>query len=200
MPNFLLYCNSSLTQSGIVATILKRYPTANICVALSTNDIIQFVAKERFDLLIFEFSFMGIHLEKLLKLIGSADKVLKILILSFIPERFFAISAYKMGVKGIVHNTQPVSCLLEAIDIILNNSIYYNKEVKILFKISTRTKTQHKNEFRLTKKQLEIFTKLLSGQSIQTIAEDLNLTILKVNFYKREIINKLSLYYYSSTE
>jgi DNA-binding NarL/FixJ family response regulator len=117
----------------------------------------------------------------------------KVLVLSMHAEDQYALRAFKAGANGYVTKDRAASELLLAIEKVAAGGAYVTPSLAervILQMNGTVTKPQHTQ---LSDREIEVLRRLVAGQRLTDIAEDLHLSVKTVSTHKSRIQEKLHL-------
>jgi len=150
-----------------------------------------------FEVVLLDMSMPGISGVDLIKQIRNEKPKLPILVLSMHQETQYAVRALKAGANGYITKDNASKKLIEAINKVVAGGMYVSPEVgeRLAFDLSDN-RVGHQNELPhelLSNRELQIFTLIVSGMPIVTIARDLFLSAKTVSTHKTRIQQKMGM-------
>ncbi|MBB4518244.1 DNA-binding NarL/FixJ family response regulator [Paraburkholderia fungorum] len=138
-------------------------------------------------------SMPGIHGLNLIPLIKAENPSLRILVVTRHPEQAYAVRAFKAGASGYVTKATPGTAFIAAVRKVASGGIYVSLAMadqiaKGFDEVNTSLPHQS-----LSTRELEIFLRIASGDSVTVIAEHLNLSAKTVSTHKTRILEKTGL-------
>ena len=182
MKKLLLVDDHAIVRSGLRTLFVNQNLFDEIDEAENGKLAYELSKKNDFDLIIMDVSMQGVSG------IDSAAKILKfnskqnILILTMHDSDLMIKKAKKMGVKGFVMKSDISENLIEAVVNILDGANFFPESLDEFNPIEI-----------LNEREFEVFKMVASGQSLVTIAENLNISMKTVSNYQTSIKQKLNL-------
>ena len=182
MKKLLLVDDHAIVRSGLRTLFVNQNIFDEIDEADNGKLAYELSKKNDFDLIIMDVSMQGVSG------IDSAAKILKfnskqnILILTMHDSDLMIKKAKKMGVKGFVMKSDISENLIKAVVSILDGAIFFPESLDEFNPIEI-----------LNEREFEVFKMVASGQSLVTIAENLNISMKTVSNYQTSIKQKLNL-------
>jgi len=149
------------------------------------------------EVVLLDMSMPGISGVDLIKQIKNEKPKLPILVLSMHQEPQYAVRALKTGANGYLTKDNAAKILIEAINKVVAGGMYVSPEVgeRLAFDLSDN-RAGHQNELShelLSNRELQIFTLIVSGMPIVTIAKELFLSAKTVSTHKTRILQKMGM-------
>jgi len=182
MKKLLLVDDHAIVRSGLRTLFVNQNLFDEIDEAENGKLAYELSKKNDFDLIIMDVSMQGVSG------IDSAAKILKfnskqnILILTMHDSDLMIKKAKKMGVKGFVMKSDISENLIKAVVNILDGANFFPESLDEFNPIEI-----------LNEREFEVFKMVASGQSLVTIAENLNISMKTVSNYQTSIKQKLNL-------
>jgi two-component system invasion response regulator UvrY len=182
MKKLLLVDDHAIVRSGLRTLFVNQNIFDEIDEADNGKLAYELSKKNDFDLIIMDVSMQGVSG------IDSAAKILKfnskqnILILTMHDSDLMIKKAKKMGVKGFVMKSDISENLIKAVVNILDGANFFPESLDEFNPIEI-----------LNEREFEVFKMVASGQSLVTIAENLNISMKTVSNYQTSIKQKLNL-------
>jgi len=123
------------------------------------------------------------------------DSTLKILIFTMNAESIYAERLFKLGVLGFLHKEVNSNFeIMNAINTVLNNKIYLNKDSKLLATKNISLSTEEKSPFeKLTNREFQIAQSIINGDTQSQIIETFKLHPSTISTHKANIFEKLGI-------
>ena len=181
-----------------IAKHVEFYDDVEICAGVSDfESVLRAIEITTPDIAIIDLSLDGdLKGLELLKNIKVSFPLLDALIISMLHESVFAIHAFKAGAKGYLMKDQINETLIYAIHQILNEGIYLSDNVTGVFFNTFVRRRMNKHSFAdycLSEPQLKILELIAGGLDITQIAEELHISVEKVNAHHTAIMQKLQI-------
>ncbi len=157
------------------------------------NEVLDKVAEDEYDLLLLDIAMPGFNGLDTLKQLKTLKPKLRVLVLSMYPEDEYAIRAIKAGAAGYLTKAKASRELMEAIDKVSSGGHYINASVaeKLLFDLKPEeSRPPHET---LSDREYQIFSMIVIGDKVGTIADELCLSVKTVSTYKIRIMNKMEM-------
>ena len=158
-------------------------------------DAMQILRRASFDLVILDINMKGRSGLDMLKSLRREWPDLPVLMVSMYPEEQFAQAALDGGANGYVSKDAEPEDLLTAIRRVAQGGNY----VTPAFAARRRNARGALGEdpaplhFKLTAREMQVMTAIVSGRSLTDIAEQLRLSVKTVSTYRGRILEKLQL-------
>jgi DNA-binding NarL/FixJ family response regulator len=183
-----------LLRQGIAA-VIEADKSFIICG--QTDDakmVIDLIEKTNPHVLILDISLKGINGIEVLKNIRAQVSKLPVLIFSMHDENIFAPRALKAGAMGYLNKTEGAEKILLAVRKILSGEIYLSDVMRgrLLSEFTIGNSTVSPIDS-LTDRELEVLQLLGNGNTTNTIAAKLGLSVKTVETYRAHLKEKLSL-------
>ncbi len=191
MKNFLLVDDHVVVRSGIKSLLLLTFNPAVVYEAFDGESALEKLAERKYDLVMLDIQMPKTDSLTLMQLIIQKYPDAKVLIFSMGSENVYAKRFLKAGAKGFISKEAPLEEIEKAITRLLNNKRYISSTLaENLANESFETKSE--NPFsRLSPREFEIATLLLSGQTISHIATSIKIQVSTVGTHKARMFNKL---------
>jgi DNA-binding NarL/FixJ family response regulator len=126
-----------------------------------------------------------------LRHIRSGYPRVRVLVLSGLPERQYALNVLRAGASGYLAKDAAAEELLKAVHTVLNGRRYVSASLAELLVEdldSDRDKPLHDS---LSTREFQIFCKLAAGRGVSDIANELSLSVKTVSTYRTRILEKM---------
>jgi two-component system response regulator NreC len=193
----LLIVDGQPLMSRGLASLINREADLVCCgQARSMEEAQQAVAAQKPDLVLLELRLGkedGLHCLKVLK---SRFSDLRILVLSELDEKVYAIRAFRAGAAGYVMKQEAAAAVLEAIRTVLRGELYGGPQLVALAMrwVLGDCSAGHSPKLDLlTDRELHVFKALAAGKTGREIAAQLGLSPRTIETHRAHIRHKLGL-------
>lgn len=192
MKKFLLVDDHTVVRSGIRGLLLEIFSPCEIYEAGNGDE-----AVEKMKQISFDFIMMDVQMPKtdslgLVEFINIKYPGTKVLIFSMSPEKIYAKRFLKAGAKGFLSKEASLEEVKKAIGLVLNNRTYISEALAGSL-VEDSYSSNPSNPFeKLSAREFEIASLLLSGHTISDISKSLNLQVSTIGTHKARIFEKLS--------
>lgn len=157
------------------------------------DDVLTILAKESFDLVLLDLNLPGIHDEELIVNIRMYYPSLPILILSMHNEPPIAKRMFQIGATGFITKGNSPLELLDAIRKVVMGKRFIAPEIAeaIFFNATSRTDIAA-HDF-LSARELLILRLLAQGETVNQIAQTLNLSNKTISTHKTHLMAKMKI-------
>ncbi len=181
---------------------LKRifHSTGDIEVVAEAADgtaLLSLLRTESLDVLLLDMSMPGKNGIDLIKDIRKLSVVLPILVFTMHDEEQYAVRAIRAGASGYIMKESAGTELLAAVRKVASGRPYISSALAEQLAIDVMPATMELPHQRLSKREYEVFSLLVSGKSITEIARLLYLSVKTVSTHKMRIMQKLRLHSFS---
>lgn len=185
--------HDTILREGLKRILDEEEDIAVVDEAVDGYEALKKVRHPGLDLVIFDLSMPGPHGIDLVRQVKQAAPKLPILILTMHDEKQFAVRAIAAGAHGYVKKEDTSTELIRAIRQIASGRPYISAKVAELLMLSVMPLSSDLPHERLSKRELEIFTLLVTGESNTKIADELHLSVKTVSAHKQNILSKMCL-------
>jgi DNA-binding NarL/FixJ family response regulator len=116
-----------------------------------------------------------------------------VLVLSMHAEEQYALRSFKAGANGYVTKDSAAAELVVAVRKVLDGGAYVTASLAERVVQQLNGATQAPRHAQLSDRELEVLRRIVAGQRLTDIAEDLHLSIKTVSTHKSRIQEKLQL-------
>jgi len=195
MKKILIVDDHTMFRQALQAVLHDHLPPDSLSCddVASAEEAKAKLAKKQYDLIILDIAMpdtSGIELLPELKLLYPETPVL---MLSMYPEEQFALQAMRLGASGYLTKKEAADELLAAMEAISNGSKYVGSSLSALLidQLVHQGRIEEPLHLKLSRRELEIFKRLVDGQSLKSVADDLGLSIKTVSTYKTRLNGKM---------
>jgi two-component system, NarL family, invasion response regulator UvrY len=157
-------------------------------------DAIKELTAERWDLVILDINLPGgLSGIDVLREIRARFPATKVLILSGLPEKQYAVNVLRAGASGYINKDAPSEELLTAIRSVLQGRKYMSAATAERLLTDVGNDEGLPIHARLSERENQVFAYIASGKGITAIAEELNISVKTASTYRTRILEKLGM-------
>jgi two-component system invasion response regulator UvrY len=127
----------------------------------------------------------------ILRHIQSGFPTVRVLVLSALPEKQYALSVLRAGASGYLAKDSAPEELLKAIHTVLSGRRCVSPEVAELLVAGLDNDPDSPQHARLSAREFQVFSKLAAGRSVSEIAAELLLSVKTVSTYRNRVLEKM---------
>lgn len=192
----LIVDDHPIVRRGVSEALSSRAHWEICGEASDGEEALEKIRQQKPDLVILDISMGGPNGIEVLQQIKEESGEVKALVLSVHDEVLFAERALQAGASGYLNKEEPMDKLVEAIDAVMGGGIYLSEDLGQRLFQRMRKKGDSlpgsPTEI-LSKRELEVFKLIGSGQTTATIATSLRLSSKTIETYRENIKRKLGL-------
>jgi DNA-binding NarL/FixJ family response regulator len=161
--------------------------------AASGSAVLEKIRERDWGLVVLDLSMPGRNGIELIKLIKSEKPQLPILIFSMHHEEQYAVRAMRAGAAGYLTKESNSDLLLPAMRKVAAGGYSISEKVAELLAKDVSRPTDAPPHTLLSNREYEVFTRIINGQPLTQIADELSLSIKTVSTHKSHILQKMNL-------
>jgi two-component system, NarL family, invasion response regulator UvrY len=193
MIKVLIADDHPIVRAGLKQVIEKSPDMKVAGEALNGQEVLDSVFRERWDIVILDFSMPGRSGLDVIKEIRRERPSLPILILSMHPEAELAPRLLKAGVAGYMMKESATTELVNAIRKIHSGGRYVSQALAEKLAGDLAFETGKQRHELLSDREYQVLLCIAEGKTAQEIALELSLSIKTVRTYRDRVMEKLSL-------
>lgn len=160
--------------------------------AANGDDALVFLGTTPCDVLLLDISLPGKSGVDVLRTVRQRHPGLKVLILSGFPEESYALAMIKNGANGYLCKDCEQAELLKAIRTVSLGRRYVSpRTAELLADEMSGGRSGEPHEI-LSDRELQVFLRLVRGESVSDIAEQLHLSVKTISTYRSRLTEKLN--------
>jgi two-component system invasion response regulator UvrY len=188
---FLIIDDHVVVRSGIKTLLSEIYKPCDIYEAHDGNSAWERLKERTYDLAMLDIQMPNTDTLNLMENIRNEYPDLKVLIFSMSPENIYAQRYLKAGAKGFLNKDSPIEEIQRAISVILSGKKYISDTLIEILAANAGNALVENPFDKLSPREFEIASLLLSGHTISQISKNLNLGVSTVGTHKARIFEKL---------
>lgn len=192
MRKILIVDDHAIVRRGLKDLFEELDKSTVIDEAGSGDEAIDKARGTRYDLIVLDISLPQRNGLEIMEILKTEMPELKVIILSIYPEEQYAVRAMKAGASAYLNKDCPPEELLQAARKVLAGGKYISSSLAELFAFEMTGDVEKPKHSLLSNREHEVLLKIVAGQSLGEIADELNLSAKTISTYKTRILEKLN--------
>ena len=170
--------------------------TDDLCVAgeaSNGNAVLEMLREHPYSVLVTDLTMPGRSGLELIKLAKAEHPRLPLLVFSMHQEEQYAVRAIRAGAAGYLTKESGGDVLRAAIRPVGAGGMYVSAQVAELLAADVSRAQSATPHALLSDREFEVFSRIVRGQSLTAIADELSVSIKTVSTHKSHILDKLGL-------
>ena len=193
MLRILIGDDHPLFRRGVRELLTDELAPVEVGEAESGQQILCFVQKRQWDILVMDVTMPGRCGPELLEDLKRARPSLPVLVVSTHPEQQFAVRMFKAGASGYLSKASAATELVEAIKKILTGGKYITGSVGEQLASTIQGGTEKLPHEHLSDREYQVLCMLAAGRTLREIADQLYVSVNTVSTYRSRILEKMNL-------
>ena len=193
MIRIVLADDHAIVREGLKHILASQSDFQVVGEAGDGNEALRLARELEFDLLVLDLSMPGRSGMELIKLVRAERPKVRILVLSMHQEVQYAVRAIKSGASGYLTKESAPAELEQALRKIAAGGAYVTAEVAQQLALGAMPGTETPPHETLSTREFEVFQRLVAGDSVTVIAQQLHLSVKTVSTHKANLMHKLGL-------
>ena len=192
----LLADDHGVVRLGLSMIVKKLRPDTIIDEVDDYQKVMNIIKVKTFDLVILDLNMPNGNFQEALQAIKIKNPQTKVMIFSSQDEALYAVRYLKMGADGFLHKLSSEDVINRALIKMLDKGSYMSEDVKdsLIFSNLNHKQSSLVNPLEiLTNREMEIAERLITGEAMKEISNDLKIHSSTVSTYKTRILEKLSI-------
>jgi DNA-binding NarL/FixJ family response regulator len=192
MIRIIIADDHAVVRRGLKQIISEEADMTVLAEANNAQDVLDAIAKKKFDVVILDISMPGKSGLEVLKDLKQLKPNLAVLVLSMYPEEQFAMRVLKAGAAGYLTKESAPEELVKAIRKVYAGERYVSSRFAdtIMNEFGADDKPPHTQ---LSDREYEVFLLLASGKTVSEIAEEITLSVKTISTYRSRILEKMKM-------
>jgi len=193
MMKFLLIDDHEVVRSGINGLLSEIYKPCEVSEASNTEMATEKLKQTTYDLIMMDIQMPNSDSLGMMEYIRIRYPDARVLIFSMSSENIYAKRFLKAGAKGFLSKDSSLDEIKKAINVVLNNRRYVSDALAESLAFNSISNTPENPFEKLSQREFEIASLLLSGQTVSEVSKSLNLQTSTVGTHKSRIFEKLNI-------
>lgn len=187
----LIADDHALLRQGLKQLLADELPDAQFGEAASSQQAMELIWKEPWDLLILDIQMPGRNGFEVLEEVKKCPTAPPVLVLSAYPEDQFGLQALKAGASGYVNKQMANQDLIRAVHKVTAGGTYISAGLAEKLAGRFRDASQASPHESLSIREFQVMQMLVTGKAVKDIANDLSLSDKTVSTFRRRLLRKL---------
>lgn len=161
--------------------------------AIDGSTLLKMVRERDWGLLVLDIALPGRGGLELIKLARVERSRLPILVFSACPETQYAVRAIRAGALGYLCKEADSALLLQAIRRVASGRVFVSQQVAELLVTDVSREGDTPPHKLLTNREFGIFSRIVRGDKLTQIADELSVSIKTISTHKSNILDKMTL-------
>lgn len=191
MASVLIADDHAVVRAGIKQFLDEDALVSEVGEAASGRETLDQLHARDWDLVLLDINMPDRSGIDVLRHIRSGYPRVRVLVLSGLPERQYALNVLRAGAAGYLAKDAAPEDLLKAVHTVLNGRRYVSASLAELLVEdldADRDKPLHDS---LSTREFQIFCKLAAGRGVSEIGRELSLSVKTVSTYRTRILEKM---------
>lgn len=191
--NALLIEDHAVVRMGMRLVIREVFENASVFESTHFDDGLRIILEKPIDLVVLDIHLPGGQDVKMIDMIKTARREVKILVFSGLPEEKYALKYVQAGADGYLSKRSDPEKYAEAVSTVANDRKYLSEAVRVQLMTQmpqNYSKIKRRKWIALTDRELEISRLLIRGMWTKEIATQLELKLSTVSTFKKKIFHK----------
>jgi two-component system, NarL family, invasion response regulator UvrY len=193
MPKILIADDHELLRRGLQDILADEFPDLKAAHAADGRQALDAVRRQDWDLVLLDINMPGRSGLEILQELKHLRPELPVIILSMLPEKDFALRAFKLGAAGYVSKQSASLELLAATRKALAGGRYVTPALAETLAASVAGEAPAAPHELLSNRELQVLRLVALGKTQKEIAAELMLSDKTVGTYRTRIAKKLNL-------
>ena len=191
----LLADDLTLVREGLAALCAGHAQFQVVGQCSDGASALSMIESQRPDLAVLDLNLPDLFTMEIVRRVRDASLPTKIVVLSIRKDRKTVVEALRSGVNGFLLKSAPSTELLEAMDQVLDGSIYVSPQLELNKIFSTNHKNAPEDPLDLlSAREYQVFSLLIEGVRAKEIAARLELSPKTIDTYRASLMRKLDIH------
>jgi two-component system invasion response regulator UvrY len=193
VSKILIADDHAMVRAGIRQYLEAEPSVREIGEAASGGETLEQLRTREWDLVLLDIFMPDQSGLDILRHIQSDYPKVRVLILSGLPEKQYAVSVLRAGASGYLPKDSAPEDLIKAVQTVLAGRRYVSPEVAELLVAGMDKDPGSQQHERLSTREFQVLSKLAAGRAVSEIAEELELSVKTVSTYRSRVLEKMGL-------
>jgi len=193
LKKFLLVDDHVVVRSGIQRLLSEIFKPCEVDEAGDGESVIEKLKENKYDLIMMDIQMPKTDTFWLMEYIHTRYSEAKVLIFSMSAENIYAKRFLKAGAKGFISKEALLEEIKKAINLVMNGRKYFSESLIQSLANEAFSRSPDNPFDKLSAREFEIASLLLSGQTATAISKTLDLQRSTVGTHKARLFQKLEI-------
>jgi DNA-binding NarL/FixJ family response regulator len=156
-------------------------------------EVLALVRREDWDVVLLDMSMPGRSGIELIKQLKDERPHLRILVLTMHGEEQYAVRAFRAGASGYLTKESASAELVSAVRKVAAGGVYVSLAMAEKLALNLNPHDQELPHQRLSDREFDVFRRIVAGQTISEIADQLSVSVKTVSTHKTRILQKMEM-------
>lgn len=193
MVRVLIADDHAVVRAGLRQFLEEDPGIGEIGEASTGREVLESLRAGRWDLLILDINMPDRSGLDILSHIRAAGFATRVLVMSGLPERQYALNVLRAGARGYLSKDGAPEELLKAVRAILDGRRYVSPALAEMLVSELDQDVEKPLHARLSEREFQVLCKLAAGRAVSDIAGELCLSVKTVSTYRTRVLEKMHL-------
>jgi DNA-binding NarL/FixJ family response regulator len=193
MIHVLIADDHAVVRAGLKQILSATADVQVAAEAASGTEALAAARAQRFDVIVLDMSMPGRSGLDLIRQIKDDQPQARILVLSMHQEEQYAVRALKAGASGYLNKDSAPELLVGAIRKIASGGAFISPNIAEQLAHGVIRSQDQPLHTLLSDREFEVFQRLVAGQSVSSIADQLNVSVKTISTHKTRIMQKMGM-------
>jgi two-component system invasion response regulator UvrY len=193
LSKILIADDHAMVRAGIRQYLEAESSVREIGEAANGRDTLEQLRTREWDLVLLDIFMPDQSGLDILRHIQTDHPKVRVLILSGLPEKQYAVSVLRAGASGYLPKDSAPEDLIKAVQTVLAGRRYVSPEVAELLVAGMDKDPGSQQHERLSAREFQVLSKLAAGRAVSEIANELQLSVKTVSTYRSRVLEKMGL-------
>ncbi|HSD52791.1 MAG TPA: response regulator transcription factor [Burkholderiales bacterium] len=193
MVRVLIADDHAVVRAGLRQFLEEDPGIGEIGEASTGREVLEALRAGRWDLLILDINMPDRSGLDILSHIRAAGFATRVLVMSGLPERQYALNVLRAGARGYLSKDGAPEELLKAVRAILDGRRYVSPALAEMLVSELDQDVEKPLHARLSEREFQVLCKLAAGRAVSDIAGELCLSVKTVSTYRTRVLEKMHL-------
>jgi two-component system invasion response regulator UvrY len=193
VSKILIADDHAMVRAGIRQYLEAESSVREIGEAASGRETLDQLRTREWDLVLLDIFMPDQSGLDILRHIQTDYPKVRVLILSGLPEKQYALSVLRAGASGYLPKDSAPEDLIKAVQTVLAGRRYVSPEVAELLVAGMDKDPGSQQHERLSAREFQVLSKLAAGRAVSEIADELQLSVKTVSTYRSRVLEKMGL-------
>lgn len=191
MASVLIADDHAVVRAGLKQFLDEDSNIVEVGEAATGNETLDQLRAKDWDLVLLDINMPDRSGIDVLRHIRSGFPRVRVLVLSGLPERQYALNVLRAGASGYLAKDAAADELMRAVHTVLNGRRYVSASLAELLVEDLDGDHDKPLHDSLSAREFQIFCKLAAGRGVSEIANELSLSVKTVSTYRTRILEKM---------
>jgi two-component system, NarL family, invasion response regulator UvrY len=192
MSRVLIADDHAVVRAGLRQFLEMDQTIRHIGEAGSGRETMEQLRESEWNLLLLDINMPDRNGLDILRHVRATHPQTKVLMLSGLPERQYAVNVLRAGASGFLSKDSAADELLKAVRTVLSGHRYVSESLADVLIMDMDNDSEQPLHSRLSEREFQILCKLAAGRAVSEIGAELCISVKTVSTYRSRILEKMS--------